>query len=101
MHLPRNFKEKNKDKMRNEYDDRTVVYNTLMEISSLNNHHRHISNNSQFSVFERADQDVVLLQCHVFMAVWRDDLVADRRDGSSDEEEERKNKRRGGSIFTG
>lgn len=28
------------------------------------------------------------------MAVWRDDLVADRRDRSSDEEQESKNRRR-------
>lgn len=41
-----------------------TVYNTVI-----------IGNNSQFPVFERADEDIVLLQRHVFMAVWRDDLV--------------------------
>lgn len=37
-------------------------------------------NDSQFSILERADKDVVLLHSHVFMAVWGNDLVAQKQE---------------------
>lgn len=39
---------------------------------------QHISSDSQFSVLERANIDVVLLHSHIFMTVWGDDLVAQK-----------------------
>lgn len=35
---------------------------------------------SQFSILERADEDVVLFHSHVFMAVRGDDLVAQKQE---------------------
>lgn len=45
------------------------------------------SSDSQFSILERADEDVVLLHGHVFVAVRGDDLVAQKQETveSSDE----------------
>lgn len=45
------------------------------------------SSDSQFSILERADEDVVLFHGHVFVAVRGDDLVAQKQETveSSDE----------------
>lgn len=39
-----------------------------------------INNDSQFSILERADEDVVPLHSHVFVAVRGDDLVAEKQE---------------------
>ena len=41
---------------------------------------QHIDDDSQFSILERADEDVVFLHGHVFMAIRGDDLVAQKQE---------------------
>ena len=39
-----------------------------------------VRDDSQFSILERADEDGVLLHSHVVVAVWGDDLVAQKQE---------------------
>lgn len=41
---------------------------------------QNINDDSQFSILERADKDVVFLHSHVFVAVRGDDLVAQKQE---------------------